>query len=114
MQKHTRKQKLRDARRKSGPRVNEKKPRLKKVSLNDWDDWDNLDNLEIETYEPIVSKGELERRREVEKTIKGNSNGNSLNTADSLKSDSAPKSRKNIVSNGSSCVLCDSQLTKPN
>lgn len=94
MQKHTRKQKLRDARRKIGPRGYEKKPRVKKVkvSLNDWDNWDDLDDLEYGIHEPIVSKSERERRREVEKTITGTSNGKTFKTAEVGKSDSTPDS----------------------
>ncbi|MFC1997018.1 ribosome small subunit-dependent GTPase A [Chloroflexota bacterium] len=70
-QKHTRKQQLREARRKSGLRSQKKKPRIKKVTSNDWDD---LDEMEFDTYQPIVSKIEHERRREVEKAISHGSN----------------------------------------
>jgi len=77
MQKHNRKQKLREARRKSGPRAPERKPRLKKVVPNNWNEWDNLDELEFENFEPIISKSESERRREIEKSVAGGSNGNS-------------------------------------
>jgi ribosome biogenesis GTPase len=69
MQKHSRKQKLRDARRKNGSRVNAKKPRQKKISLNEWDDWNDLDQMVLESYEPIISKAERERRREVETSL---------------------------------------------
>jgi ribosome biogenesis GTPase len=85
MQKHTRKQKLREARHKSGPRAREKKPRLKKITPNDWDDWDDLDEMEFETFQPIISKHESERRREIEKSVNGGSNGNSSRTAESQK-----------------------------
>jgi ribosome biogenesis GTPase len=81
-QKHIRKQKLRDARRKSGPRAQEKKPRLKKVTLNDWDDWDDLDEMEFDNYQPIISHSERERRREIEKTISGDANRKSRGVAD--------------------------------
>jgi ribosome biogenesis GTPase len=94
MQKHTRKQKLREARRKSGPRAHKKKPRLKKVSLNDWDDWDNLDELEFEAYQPIRTKGESERRREIEKTISGGPNGNPREVADPEKAASPQKASR--------------------
>jgi ribosome biogenesis GTPase len=64
MEKHTRKQKLRDARRKAGPKHTTKKPRQKRLSHLDWDE---MDDLELETYAPILSRGERERRKEVEK-----------------------------------------------
>ena len=82
MQKHTRKQKLQDARRKSGVQLREKKPRSKKITPNDWDDWDDLDEMGFDTYEPMISKDERERRREIEKTISGGSNGNSRGVAE--------------------------------
>ena len=63
MEKHTRKQKLRDASRKAGPKHTNKKPRQKKITFQDWDE---LDELEFETYAPILSKGERERRKAVE------------------------------------------------
>jgi ribosome biogenesis GTPase len=65
MQKHIRKQKLRDARRKSGPRTHMKKPRLKKISPRGFDDWDDFDD--IENMESVMPKGDRERRREIEK-----------------------------------------------
>jgi len=63
MEKHTRKQKLRDASRKAGPKHTNKKPRQKKVSIQDWDD---LDDLEFDSYTPIISRRERERRKAVE------------------------------------------------
>ena len=82
MKKHTRKQQLRDARRKAGVRTNTKKPRLKKIATTEWDDWDDLDEMEFETYQPILSKNELERRREIEKSVTANSIENSRETGD--------------------------------
>ena len=81
-QKHVRKQALRDARRKSGVQLRDKKPRSKKITPNDWDDWDDLDEMGLDTYEPMISKDERERRREIEKTISGGSNGNSRGVAE--------------------------------
>jgi len=78
MQKHIRKQQLRDARRKSAVRAQTKKPRLKRISTSDWDDWDELDEMELDTYESILPKGESERRREIEKqAFSGSPNRNS-------------------------------------
>ncbi len=93
MQKHIRKQQLRDARRKAGLRAQTKKPRLKKISTNDWDNWDELDELELDTYESILPKGERERRREIEKqAFGGGSNGNSQGIAESEGTESTPNS----------------------
>ena len=64
MEKHSRKQKLRDASRKAGPKHTTKKPRQKKLSHLDWEE---IDDLELETYAPIISKSARERRKEVEK-----------------------------------------------
>ena len=63
-EKHTRKQKLRDARRKLGNKNQGKKPRQKKLNPVDRDDFDEII---FETYEAIMPKGEQERRREIEK-----------------------------------------------
>ncbi len=93
MQKHIRKQQLREARRKAGVRSQMKKPRLKKISTNDWDDWENLDELELSTYETIIPKGETERRREMETQASGvGSNENPQGVAETVKMDSAPSS----------------------
>jgi len=70
-QKHERKQKLRDARRKTGPKQQTKKPRQKKIALHDWDDWDDLDEMEFDTYERVMPKGAGERRSQVEKQALG-------------------------------------------
>jgi ribosome biogenesis GTPase len=67
MTKHTRKQQLRDARRKAGPKNQGKKPRQKKIAPTEWDDWDDLDEMDFETFELIMPKGERERRRKIEK-----------------------------------------------
>ena len=64
MEKHTRKQKLRDARRKTGRKNLHKKPRLKKILINEWDE---LDELELGSFTPIMPLGSSERRRENEK-----------------------------------------------
>jgi ribosome biogenesis GTPase len=69
MKKHARKQQLRDARRKTGVRTKTSKPRLKKIIATDWDDWDDLDDIEFNTFQPILSKDETERRREIEKLV---------------------------------------------
>jgi len=93
MQKHTRKQQLRDARRKSRPRTPEKKPRFKKVSIHDWDD---LDEMAFDTYEPILSQGENERRKEIEKAIQRGSNGNTSEIPDTDVMGSNPNSGSGI------------------
>ena len=69
MEKHTRKQKLRDARRKSGVKGSTTKPRRKKLNHNNWKDWDDLDTIEFENTEPIMPRGERERRQKIEKQI---------------------------------------------
>jgi ribosome biogenesis GTPase len=92
MQKHTRKQELRDARRKAGVRSNHRKPRLKKITPNDWDEWDDLDEMQFETYQPIISMDERERRREIDKSLSGNSNGKPQEFADSHETEAAPNS----------------------
>ena len=78
MKKHTRKQQLRDARRKTGLRSKNNKPRIKKVTHNDWDD---LDDMEFDTVQPILSRGESERRRKIEKSISDTTNDNSQDSA---------------------------------
>jgi ribosome biogenesis GTPase / thiamine phosphate phosphatase len=71
-EKHVRKQKLRNARRKVGPNQNTKKPpRQKRIAPTDWDDWDDLDDLEFDTHERVMPKGANERRRTVEKQALG-------------------------------------------
>jgi len=75
MQKHVRKQQLRDSRRKSGPKNKAKKPRQK-----EWlpDSWDDLDDLDYTVEERIMPRGEGERRREIERrAFKGSSKKNS-------------------------------------
>ena len=90
MQKHTRKQELRDARRKAGVRTDIRKPRLKKITPNDWDEWDDLDEMEFATYQPILSKDERERRREIDKALSENTNGKTNSAADSHRQASSP------------------------
>jgi ribosome biogenesis GTPase len=93
MKKHTRKQQLREARRKSGTREREKKPRIKKVAPNEWDDWDDLDDMEFDTFQPIVSKSERERRREIEKVVDGKEIEKQPEVIGSKKPGSSPNSR---------------------
>ncbi len=123
MKKHTRKQQLRDARRKAGVRTNTKKPRLKKVQITGWDDWDDLDDLDdikFETYQPILSKNELERRREIEKAVTVNSKENSkkggdLNITDPSSNDTPGTSALVVEAGSGLCrvdldgeiILCD-------
>jgi ribosome biogenesis GTPase len=102
MQKHTRKQQLRDARRKAGVRSNSKKPRLKKISLTDWDDWDDLDEMGFDTYQPILSTSERERRRDIEKVISRGSNGDSRGVAGLQGDESTPDS-----THGSSALVVE-------
>jgi len=61
--KHVEKQKLRDARRKSGQKTKGKKPRRK-----DWnaDSWDEMDDPEYYSEERVMPPGSMERRRQVE------------------------------------------------
>lgn len=92
MEKHARKKKLQDARRKTGVQTNTNKPRHKKVSSNDWADWDDLDEMEFNAFQPIVSKGEQERHRERELALRGSENGNSRGAADRQSTGTAPKS----------------------
>jgi len=66
MKKHARKQQLKNARRKTGVHGKESKPRLKKISAVDWEEWDEF---EFDTYQPILSKDEIERRREIERMV---------------------------------------------
>jgi len=65
--KHTRKQKLRDARRKAGLKGQTKKPRQKKITPLAWGDLDDIEAMDYEIFEPIMPKGEHERRRTIEK-----------------------------------------------
>jgi ribosome biogenesis GTPase len=74
---YSQKQNLRAAKRKLNPKALQKKPRRKKVSIKDWNDWEDQDFFEYKTFEPILSKGEQERRRKVEKQVSENNNGHS-------------------------------------
>jgi len=67
MEKHARKRNLSEARRKSGSRGNSKKPRQKKISRNEFNEWEDLDSMDYEMREPIMPKGERDRRRKIEK-----------------------------------------------
>jgi len=62
MEKHTRKQKLREARRKTGRKNQPKKPRQKKLSINNWDE---LDEFEFSNFSPIMPPGSKEQRDEI-------------------------------------------------
>ena len=61
-QKHTKKQRLRDARRKIGKKDIIRKPRIKKISIDDWDEVEEFDN-----FTPIMPPGSRERRRLADK-----------------------------------------------
>ncbi len=75
VQKQARKKRLRDARRKSGPKQKIDKPRRKDWIPDTWDDWDDLD---YPADERIMPRGAGERRREVERrAFEGGSDGNS-------------------------------------
>jgi ribosome biogenesis GTPase len=63
MNKHARKQRLRDARRKSGSNNKTKKPRRKDWILDSPDAWEHDD---YQTNERILPRGEHERRRKLE------------------------------------------------
>jgi ribosome biogenesis GTPase len=67
IKKQSRKQNLKEARRKVGSNYQVKKPRQKKISPTDWDEWDDLEEIGCKLVQPILPKGELERRREIEK-----------------------------------------------
>jgi len=86
MQKHIRKKKLREARRKAGPRTEMKKPRLKKLSPTNWDDADEFGSVEV-----IMPKGDRERRREIEQNLlEGRSNESSSAETDPVEIKSNP------------------------
>ncbi|MBC8506041.1 MAG: ribosome small subunit-dependent GTPase A [Anaerolineales bacterium] len=120
MQKHVRKQQLRNTRRKSGPKNKAKKPRQK-----EWipDSWDDIDDLDYSVDERIMPRGEEERRREIErKALSGTSGGNSERAADPQGSEPASGSRPGIpglvvgvssgmcrvdIHNGAAPILCD-------
>ena len=72
LNKHNRKKKLRDLRRKTSQRNEVKKPRLKKISTATWDDWDDLDEMAMESFVPIQSQSERERRKQIEKMVSNN------------------------------------------
>lgn len=94
MQEHTRKQRLRDVRRKSGAKQQEKKPRRKDWKPDSWDDWDDLD---YPTDERILPRGEAERRRTMERQAsEGRTGVNSGGVVDPQGPDSAPGSRSEI------------------
>jgi ribosome biogenesis GTPase len=84
MEKHARKQQLRNARRKTGVRSKASKPRLKKISATDWDEWDQV---EFDTYQPILSKDEIDRRREIERMVNDDRNLDSEMAVDGNQSD---------------------------
>jgi ribosome biogenesis GTPase len=67
LEKHTLKQKLRDTRRKAGPKGLPKKPRMKKISPSAWDDMGDLETMDYDVFEPVMPRGERERRRTIEK-----------------------------------------------
>ena len=120
IQKHVRKQRLRDTRRKSGPKEKAKKPRRKDWVPDKWDEWDDMD---YSADERIMPRGDADRRRAVErKAIEGNSDGSSGRVADPQISDSPPGYTPGIpglvvevssgmcrvdIHNGSDPVLCD-------
>lgn len=80
MKKHVEKQKLRDARRKSGTKTKDKKPRRKAWRSDTWEEWDELD-FPIE--ERVMPRGSAERRRRVENLAKTSApRGTSAVTAD--------------------------------
>jgi len=82
MKKHYRKQNLRDAKRKSGSKGHQSKPRQKKITHHEWNEWDYLDSIEYEKIEPIMPRGERERRRKIEKQAlnsKGKGNSSVVN-----------------------------------
>ncbi len=66
VKKNSRKQKLHDARRKTGRKNTTKKPRLKKISLNDWE---ALDGFEFDNFSKIMPLGSGEYHREMEKIV---------------------------------------------
>ncbi len=126
MQKHIRKQKLRNTRRKSGQKEKIKKPRHKEWIPDSWEEWDDLD---YPADERIMPRGDAERRRDVERrALDGRSGGNSERVAESQGS-SIPKglvpssgSRPEVpglvvevssgmcrvdIHNGASPLLCD-------
>jgi ribosome biogenesis GTPase len=84
IKKQNRKQKLREARRKVGSNYQIKKPRQKKITPTGWDD---LEEIGFELIQPILPKGEYERRREIEKrvfSIVGNNSRFEMDTVEEL------------------------------
>jgi ribosome biogenesis GTPase len=67
IKKQSRKQKLREARRKVGSNYQVKKPRQKKFTPADWNECDDLEEIGFESFQMILPRGEHERRREIEK-----------------------------------------------
>jgi len=73
MEKHVRKQKLRDSQRKTGVKFQDKKPRRKKITPAHWTAGETIPDFDFETFEPIMQPGEKERRRQREKQASSSS-----------------------------------------
>lgn len=92
--KHVRKQSLRDARRKAGPRAKDKKPRRKDWIPDAWDEWGEID---YQAEERVMPPGAAERRREVEKLASNiKRGGQSVETVESSGTGSRARSDSGI------------------
>ena len=70
MDKQNRTEKLRNLSRKTERQKTYQKPRRKKISMNSWDDWDELDEMFLESFVPIQSRSEKERKIKIGKQLK--------------------------------------------
>ena len=112
MQKQIRKQRLRDARRKSGDKDKTKKPRQKDWVPDSRDGWEDLD---YSSEERIMPRGDAERRSDVERrsdterhAFEGRSDGNTEGGADPQNVDSAHLPRAGTF-NKIGCAACATQ-----
>jgi len=71
MEKHNHKQQLREARRKNGQTNLRKKPRLKRISPQEFSDLNEYDEMAFDNFEPILPRGTHERRKQIEKQAQG-------------------------------------------
>ena len=67
LDKQNRTEKFRDLNRKTDRQRTNQKTRRKKISPNNWDDWDELDEMLLESFVPIQSRNEKERKNKIEK-----------------------------------------------
>lgn len=99
-QKHANKQKLQEARRKIGKKNPTKKPRIKKISINNWDEFDEFDN-----FSPIMPIGSRERRRLTEKLASDESSRETIIT--NQDHDLGKSNRENEGINQVRCIVIE-------